>query len=293
MNQKHSDISDNEIRVISSSPADGGRDSNTTTRRHLKRRVAIVVFAAVVTVAGIVASLMIATGSGHETEVRLVREATVPAEPKVEEPAEAPKGYTALRDTVAGGVELSILTPRDATAVLEIGTGALSDTTVVLAMQAADVRGDNGEIVGACVINGELRSKGESKAGFCSIVNGKITVGVADATPMLEEALMTDGYFFRQYPLVVGGQVVENKPKGRAIRKALAEVDGSVSVITSRRRLTFHDFSQALTDMGVRNAIYLVGGEASGVYTDADGNRFMIGNNPGDKWANVNYIVWR
>lgn len=292
MNQKHSDISDNEIRVISSSPA-GDRDSNTTRRRLTRRRIAVIAIAAVVIVAGIVASMLSVSDSGPGTEVRLVSEAAPSTEPKIEETTEVIKGYTTVRDTVAGGVELSILTPRDATAVLEIGTGALSDTTVVLAMQAADVRGDNGEIVGAFVMGGELRSKGESKAGFCSIVNGKITVGVADATPMLEEALMADGYFFRQYPLVVGGQVVENKPKGRAIRKALAEVDGSVSVITSRRRLTFHDFSQALTDMGVRNAIYLVGGESSGLYTDADGNRFMIGNDPGGKWANVNYIVWR
>lgn len=292
MNQKHSDISDNEIRVISSSPA-GDRDSNTTRRRLTRRRIAVIAIAAVVIVAGIVVSMLSVSDSGPGAEVRLVSEAAPSTEPKIEEPTEVIKGYTTVRDTVAGGVELSILTPRDATAMLEIGTGALSDTTVVLAMQAADVRGDNGDIVGAFVVGGELRSKGESKAGFCSIVNGKITVGVADATPMLEEALMTDGYFFRQYPLVVGGQVVENKPKGRAIRKALAEVDGSVSVITSRRRLTFHDFSQALTDMGVRNAIYLVGGESSGLYTDADGNRFMIGNDPGDKWANVNYIVWR
>lgn len=292
MNQKHSDISDNEIRVISSSPADD-RDSNTTRRRLTRRRIAVIAIAAVVIVAGIVVSMLSVSDSGPEAEVRLVSEAAPSTEPKIEETTEVIKGYTTVRDTVAGGVELSILTPRDATAVLEIGTGALSDTTVVLAMQAADVRGDNGDIVGAFVMGGELRSKGESKAGFCSIVNGKITVGVADATPMLEEALMADGYFFRQYPLVVGGQVVENKPKGRAIRKALAEVDGSVSVITSRRRLTFHDFSQALTDMGVRNAIYLVGGESSGLYTDADGNRFMIGNDPGDKWANVNYIVWR
>lgn len=30
----------------------------------------------------------------------------------------------------------------------------------------------------------------------------------------------------RQYPLVVGGQIVENKPKGTSKRKALATLNG-------------------------------------------------------------------
>ena len=77
-------------------------------------------------------------------------------------------------------------------------------------------------IAGAYVVKGELLSKGEAKAGYCSIVNGEVNIGVADATPMLEEALMKDGYFFRQYPLVAGGQLIENKLKGAALRKALA-----------------------------------------------------------------------
>nr|MDE6854183.1 phosphodiester glycosidase family protein [Muribaculaceae bacterium] len=134
---------------------------------------------------------------------------------------------------------------------------------------------------------------GEAKAGFCSIVNGEITVGVSDATPMLEQALSSDGYFFRQYPLVVGGQLVENRPKGRALRKALAELDGHISVIASTRRLTLHDFSQALIDLGVRNAIYLVGSSSTGLYTDADGRRTIIGQADRKTADNVNFIVWR
>ena len=35
---------------------------------------------------------------------------------------------------------------------------------VIMAMQAADIRSDNGGIVGACVINGNLVSKGRAKA---------------------------------------------------------------------------------------------------------------------------------
>ncbi|MDE6271176.1 MAG: phosphodiester glycosidase family protein, partial [Muribaculaceae bacterium] len=96
-----------------------------------------------------------------------------------------------------------------------------------------------------------------------------------------------------QYPLVVGGQVVENKPKGQALRKALAEIDGSVRVVMSKERLSFHDFSQALVDMGARNAIYLVGSSASGMYTDASGASIRFGKENESPSENVNYLVWK
>lgn len=104
---------------------------------------------------------------------------------------------------------------------------------------------------------------------------------------------MNNGYFFRQYPLVVGGQIVENKPKGRAIRKALAELDGRIYAVSSLERMSFHDFSQALVDLGVRNAIYLVGANSCGIYRDAQGKVFTFGTIPSEQLANINYIVWR
>ena len=161
-----------------------------------------------------------------------------------------------------------------------------------MATQAADVRGDNGQIAGTFVLNGELMSKGEAKAGFCSIVDGELSIGVADATPMLEQVLTEGGYFFRQYPLVVGGQIVENKPKGKAIRKALAEIGGRTCVVMSKERLTFHDFSQLLIDMGVRNAIYLVGSSSYGFYVNEEGNKILTGGKPNTEIENVNYIIW-
>ncbi|MDE6416724.1 MAG: hypothetical protein K2K68_06850, partial [Duncaniella sp.] len=103
----------------------------------------------------------------------------------------------------------------------------------------------------------------------------------------------SEGYFFRQFPLVVSGQVVENKPKGRSLRKALAEIDGKVSVVLSLDRLTFHDFSQALADAGVRNAVYLVGSTAAGFYTDEAGTRYTFGTPADTDWEYLNYIVWK
>lgn len=201
--------------------------------------------------------------------------------------------YTERTDTLAGEAELVVLTPRGAFPVLEIGNEVLADTTAVLVVQAADIRKDNGKIVGSFVVGGEMAGKGEAKAGFCAIIDGDMTIGVADATPMFEQALTNDGYFFRQYPLVVAGQIVENKPKGRYIRKALAETPDGISVIMSKNRLTMHEFSQALVDIGVRNAISLVGGKSYGRYSGIDGNVTELNPMWDDKVAALNYIVWR
>lgn len=288
MSNRLGDINDDEIRIISS--------SDVKTDKKKRKLLPVVLW--------VVASLLLTTAlgivffsSGEIEDERHIEEATVQsvASATSVENTDNPKtrAFAIKTDTVVSGIKLSIITPKNATPVLEIGNGCLNDSTIILIAQAADIRGDNGGIVGSFVVNGELVSKGEAKAGFCSIINGDVKIGVADATPLFEQALMSNGYFFRQYPLVVGGQIVENKPKGRSIRKALVEMDGIISVVVSREKLTFHDFSQALADVGISNAIYLVGGDAYGKYVDADGVSFTVGHEWDKKIGNVNYIVWR
>ncbi len=62
-------------------------------------------------------------------------------------------------------------------------------------------------------------------------------------------------------------------------------------MVVSREKLTFHEFSQALADVGVSNAIYLVGGDTYGRYVDADGISFTFGHEWDNEIDNVNYIV--
>ena len=288
MSNRHGDINDDEIRVISSGEV-------KTDKKKSRLLSAILWVVASLLLTAVLGILFFSSGDVEDeglneeaTEQPALRTTTDENINYVKTPA-----YTIKTDTIVNGVGLSILTPDNAIPILEIGNEFLTDPTIVLIAQAADVRGDNGGIVGSFVVNGELVSKGEAKAGFCSIINGNVTVGVADATPMFEQALMSDGYFFRQYPLVVGGQIVENKPKGKSIRKALVELDGKISVIVSDERLTFHDFSKALTDVGVSNAIYLVGGDSYGRYMDARGASFTFGHEWDKEIDNVNYIVWR
>ena len=288
MNNRHGDINDDEIRIISS----GEVKSKEHPRRLLPILLCIVALLLSAVVIGV---FFFSSGEVEEDDIHdgVPEEQSKATDVSVYNSHASTRSYTVNRDTVADGVALTILTPVNATPVLEVGNDIFSDSTIVLIAQAADIRGDTGGIVGAFVVNGELVSKGEAKAGFCSIINGEVTVGVADATPMLEQALMTNGYFFRQYPLVVGGQIVENKPKGKSKRRALVELDGRISVVISREKMSFHDFSQALIDIGIRNAIYLVGGGAYGRYVDAEGRSFTFGPEWDKEIDNVNYIVWR
>ena len=282
MSKKNIDIDDNEIRIITSKSGNG----TSTPPRWLYYAI---VCAAVAIIATVYALLWGSDDTADSEELAVTQEAAAPGDTATV----VKKGYVEITDTVVGNVPLVILTPRDATPKLHIGIDVLQTPDVVMAMQAADIRSDNGGIVGAYVVDGNLVSKGQAKSGFCAIIDGNITIGVADATPFLEKAIESDGYFFRQYPLVVGNQLVENKPKGRSLRKALAEWNGTTVVVLSHSRLTFHDFAQTLVDLGVANAIYLVGSEAFGFAVDSEGNRTEFGKEAPSPEASTNYIIWR
>ena len=205
----------------------------------------------------------------------------------------AEKGFVETYDTVINKVPLTILKPKNLTPKLHVGIDALRDSTASLVVQAADIRRDNGQIVGAYVSEGNLLSRGQSKAGFCAIINGKLIIGVADSTPYLEQAIETGGYFFRQYPLVVGSQVIENKLKHSSLRKALAELNGEIVVILNDKQQTLNEFAQTLVDLGVTNAIYLIGSTAPGFAIEEDGKRIDFGKEFEKPSVNSNYIIWQ
>lgn len=291
------DIKDDEIRIISS----GNSNGHTVPDKHTRKRkwiVALSIMAVLIFVPAIV--YLIIPGRSNDDSLEIITNETTEYQEYIEksapdtikaEPIVA--GFVSITDTLINKTPVTIFRPINLTPTLQIGTDVLNDSTVKFVVQAADVRGDNGGIVGAYVNKGELISKGQAKSGFCAIIGGQINIGVADATPFLEQALETDGYFFRQYPLVVANQVVENKPKGKSLRKALAEFGGKPVVIMSREKMTFHEFSQCLVDLGVTNAIYLVGGKGYGFAIDSEGRKIEFGRLLKNMLPNTNYIVWR
>ena len=200
---------------------------------------------------------------------------------------------TATKDTLVNDIQMRVYVPLNSVPRLEIGYNVIDDSIKnILAFQAADVRADNLKIVGAFVLRGKPLSWGLSKRGYCAILGDSVYVGVADNSPLFERATEQRGYFFRQYPLVDNGRLVENEIKTKALRRGLCQMGHYTFVVETQTLESLHDFSQALEDMGVENAIYLVGGESMGWIRDADGNGMERGEWSGRKYKNVSFIVW-
>lgn len=208
------------------------------------------------------------------------------------------RGFCEIRDTVINDIALRIYIPHNAKLSLHVGRMDKEDSTVIYTAQAADVRADNGGIVGAFVLAGEPKAWGLSKTGYCASINGKVTIGVAENSPLFEQATETGGYFFRQYPLVDNGVLVENNPKNKSIRRSICDRNGEIFMVESLSLESFHDFSQALVDLGVDNAIYLVGSNAYGWAVKEDGTLQDFGDENRYRGRhrmpkNTSYIVWR
>ncbi|MBR5822614.1 MAG: hypothetical protein IKY67_00545 [Paludibacteraceae bacterium] len=292
------DIRDDQIRIV----GEGVR------REPLSRSVWIIIISIIVLISAGVIALFV---SNHEEAV--IVELKAP-EPALFEPEIAPEpikhewigrkvdslqvGFTEIRDTLINDIPIQIFIPHNAEMTLHIGRMDKEDKSVIYAAQAADVRADNGGIVGAFVLKGEPKAWGLSKKGFCASINGQITIGVAENSPLFEKATEEGGYFFRQYPLVSNGKLVENEPKGKSIRRAICDRQGEIFMIETGTTESFHDFAQALVDLGVDQAIYLVGSTAYGWAVDEIGKTHEFGE---DNYytgrrkmpKNTSYIVWK
>lgn len=196
-----------------------------------------------------------------------------------------------IRRTI-NDIPLDIYIPHNAVPKLYVGTPDIHDKKIILAAQAADIRADNGKIAGAFVLAGQPLAWGLSKKGYVGIIDGKITIGTADNSPLFEEATETGGYFFRQYPLVSDGRLVENEPKNKALRRAVCDRAGEIFIVLTAERESFHDFSQALVDLGVDEAVYLVGASSYGFWRDASDRLVQFNEKRRGGYKYENFIIW-
>ena len=293
------EIRDDQIRII----------GEGESKNHWPRRIWIITLSVLGVVAiGVV--MLLAIWHKEEAVVELKQPEPALFDPvRVPEPVEPQQwigrrvdslatGFTEIRDTLINDIPIRIYIPHNAEMSLHIGRMDKADTSVVYVAQAADVRADNGGIVGAFVLNGEPKAWGLSKKGFCASIRGKVIVGVADNTSLFEEATECGGYFFRQYPLVKDGQVIDNEPKGKSVRRAICDRLGEIFMVETGTAESFHDFAQALADMGVNQAVYLVGSSAYGWAVDENGTTHEFGDEnyyTGRRRLpeNTSYIVWR
>ena len=208
------------------------------------------------------------------------------------------RAFAELRDTTINDVPLRIYIPHNAECILHVGKVDREDDDIIYTAEAAFIRADNHAILGAFVLKGEPLAWGLSMRGYCASIDGEITVGVADNSPLFEEAINKGGYFFRQYPLVDNGTFVANEPKNKSVRRAICERKGEIFMVESLTKESFHDFTQALVDLGIDNAVNLAGSEAYGWAIDREGVKHEFGTpnfytGRGKMPKNTNYIVFK
>ncbi len=304
------EIKENEIRVI------GADDFGDKSRRPKSRFGCFLIFVILVILIGVFVWGFTTCGEGESSNALADTDSVVEQsyfEPindvdamalKVEAPKDTiiahlgetpPKdvpGYTEIISKTINDIPLNIYIPHNAYAILKVGPSIPFGTNYVFVAQAADIRRDNKDIVGAFVLKGNPLAWTMSKKGFCAIINDSITVGCAESSPLFEKATETDGYFFRQYPLVDNGKLVENEPKNKSIRRALCERGDEIIIVESQTKESFHDFAQALVDLDVTNAIYLVGSSAYGYAVDKNKKCHSFGVMKRRIPAKTSYIVW-
>lgn len=128
---------------------------------------------------------------------------------------------------------------------------------LLILIQAADVRGDNGDILGECVIDGKALTRGKKPLGYVALLSGKISLGVDSTSTMYESLQKAGGSMFRQYSLVNKSTMQSNNIKGQNYRRALATRGEQLYLIESADKLSVHDFSEVLQDLGLEEAIFL------------------------------------
>ena len=192
---------------------------------------------------------------------------------------------------VENDVSMYVFHMIDMTAELNTDARQYTDDTECFIMQAADIRKDNGKFVGDFVLNGEKLSSGKRKEGYCAIVDGRVTIGRSKDDEVMNHCMVNGGSFFRQYPLVVDGVMQPSNVKGKSIRRALAQNEDGLYIVMTEERESIHNFSEALVDMGMKNAISLVGGNKAYMYWRQDDECWESADL--EKVDNRNFIVFR
>ena len=282
---------DDEVYILGSDAQ--GKEEKTTKKSVRNKWIALFIFFAIfiITIFSVLFSTKEQTPEYYfEPEEPLLQSVSVTTVT-----AEAPtqRGFIETQEVTVNDVPLLLFIPHKATLSLSLGVPDKHDSTIIFTAMAADIRKDNKKIVGDFVLSGKQLARGIAKKGFCAVTGETISIGMGAETPLLQQAIESNGFFFRQYPLVHNSELIENNPKNKSIRRALAVRDGQVIMAASKNAESFHDFSQALIDTGVSDAIYLVGGDAYGWDYNEELIRQEVGKEKSDFPENTSFIVWR
>ena len=181
MGNRTDEIRDDEIRIIGKN----GKRTGQGGRKWLW--ISLGAVAVVAVVLALVLSLSGRKRTNNEAEV--VPELFDPV-PVVEQPSESESGkkawlgdysdevtpYTEHIQRTINDINLDIYIPHNARPSLLLGVPDPSDSRIIFANQAADVRADNGKINGAYVLAGKPLAWGLSKKGYVNPHNKEWTI---------------------------------------------------------------------------------------------------------------------
>lgn len=291
-------MSDNEIRVLGPESADRPSTSlHKNDRRRLLQRIHIIIgFVALATAISAAFIWLYYRSEASLQDGSQIPEVALVDTLSIETlKVDSVKGnsHVVVSDTIINDIPLRILTPSGCHMELYVGHKPAEDNDILLAVHAADMRGDNKSPAGAFVHKGNLLAKGHSKYGFCAIINGTVSIGRQIETPLFERAIEQNGSFFRQYSLVSNGKLMNIPPKGKSKRRALCLKDSMFLIVESKMPESYHDFSLALENFGVSEALALVGSNAAIMWRDDKGAVNQEGVIFGDSYPLENYITWR
>ena len=208
-------------------------------------------------------------------------------------------------DDTIDELNLTLYVPRNAIPALTIGTpDTFLTKEAVLAFRAANLHPDS-SLVDCFVCDGVVLQPDTVlppvHKGFCAIIDNVITIGTAESTPLFEKAVETKGSFFRQHSLVADGKATANMKgevyKTKTFRRALCQRGDKVFAVACED-ISMHGLAQVLVNLGVDNAIYLIGGHNqktfNGWWRDKkDDIELFRKTDEYIKYKLENYIVWK
>ncbi|MBR5028228.1 MAG: hypothetical protein IKX51_03300 [Bacteroidales bacterium] len=210
------------------------------------------------------------------------------------------KATLKVSDTTVNGIKLRRFMPGFVSVELKMyDTTLVNDSTIVFLTQAANIRGDNHNIIGDFVYEGTPKAKGcpESATGFCAIIGNSVILGKGDTTKYLNSAKAQKGYFFRQAIYVKGGVPITFSSDAKSYRRAICSLNKDKNqflIIESLDKVTMQEFADALSDYEVVNAVGLMGSFILDEwYRKDNGERVQLFTNNNPENPNRNYLIFR
>lgn len=282
-------IGENEIRIIGSSPEQRPAETPPKGKKWL-----VVALVAALLALGIALWLLSRNDSPSES---FSTQSMPPVATEQEDSGVQDSAYVDICDTIINNISLHRYIPVNAKPMLVVGLIKDIPSDYILGAMAADFGDYNGEyrVAGAFVHQGQMLSHSKSKYGFCAILKDTVVIGNDLSTSFFEEAIEEKGDFFRQHALVHEGEVVNKViSKIGALRRSLCRLsDGRLCIIDTDMSVSLDEFSTALCQYGVKEAIALMGTGASVRWAvDKAGRRYIAGADEFDFPEVVNYIVW-